>query len=46
MLQQGCPAMEMDRAQRLLPALANGGVVFLYSPLAEDWLSDGPWIAP
>lgn len=43
---EGCPAMEMDRAQRILPELANGGVVFLYSPLAEDWLSTGPWVAP
>jgi hypothetical protein len=43
---EGCPAMEMDRAQRLLPELANGGVVLLYSPLAEDWLSEGPWVAP
>ncbi len=43
---EGCPAMEMDRAERLLPALANGGVVFLYSPLAGDWLSEGPWVAP
>ena len=42
---EGCPAMELDRAQRLLPELANGGVVFLYSPLAEDWLSEGPWVA-
>ncbi len=43
---EGCPAMEMDRAQRLLPELADGGVVFLYSPLAEDWLGEGPWVAP
>ncbi|MDH3206190.1 MAG: murein L,D-transpeptidase catalytic domain family protein [Gemmatimonadota bacterium] len=42
---EGCPAMELDRAERLLPALANGGVVFLYSPLAEEWLSEGPWVA-
>jgi hypothetical protein len=43
---EGCPAMEMDRAQRLLPELANGGAVFLYSPLEEEWLSEGPWAAP
>jgi hypothetical protein len=43
---EGCPAMEMERAQRLLPELANGGVVFLYSPLADEWLSEGPWAAP
>ena len=42
---EGCPAMELDRAERLLPVLANGGVVFLYSPLAQEWLSEGPWVA-
>lgn len=42
---EGCPAMEMSRAERLLPLLADGGVVLLYSPLAVDWLSTGPWVA-
>jgi hypothetical protein len=42
---EGCPAMEMERAERLLPLLADGGVVFLYSPLADEWLSAGPWVA-
>ncbi|HSK19455.1 MAG TPA: murein L,D-transpeptidase catalytic domain family protein [Longimicrobiales bacterium] len=41
---EGCPAMEMKRAQRLLPMIANGGVVFIYSPKASDWLSRDPWI--
>jgi len=29
---EGCPAMEPDRAQRVLPALANGAMVFLFAP--------------
>lgn len=29
---EGCPAMEQDRAQRVLPELANGGMVYLFSP--------------
>ena len=41
---QGCPAMEMERAERLLPMLANGGVVFLYSPRDARWLTEDPWI--
>jgi hypothetical protein len=41
---QGCPAMEEARAQRLLPKIANGGVVFLYSPNDSRWLRGDPWI--
>ena len=41
---QGCPAMEQDRARRLLPKLANGGLVFLFSPRHGDWLREGPWV--
>ena len=41
---EGCPAMEMKRAQRLLPMIANGGVVFIYSPNASGWLESDPWI--
>ena len=40
----GCPAMEPARAQRLLPKLADGGMVFLFAP-DSDWLSKDPWIA-
>lgn len=29
---EGCPAMEEQRAERVLPELANGGMVFLFSP--------------
>jgi hypothetical protein len=39
---QGCPAMEPDRARRLLPKLADGGVVFLFAP-DSDWMSRDPW---
>jgi hypothetical protein len=42
---QGCPAMEQARARRLLPKLAGGGLVFLFSPRHEDWLREGPWVA-
>src|SRR5437763_10659620 len=32
---EGCPAMEEQRAKRLLPKLANGGLVFLFAPDAK-----------
>lgn len=41
---EGCPAMEMDRAKRLLPMIANGGVVFIYSPNDRNWLRNDPWL--
>lgn len=41
---EGCPAMEPSRAERLLPKLANGGMVFLYAP-NQKWLAGDPWIA-
>jgi hypothetical protein len=41
---EGCPAMEPERAERLLPLLANGGVVILYSPNDERWLREEPWV--
>jgi hypothetical protein len=40
----GCPAMEPERAQRLLPKLADGGMVFLFAP-DTDWLAKDQWIA-
>ena len=40
---QGCPAMERDRAQRLLPKLANGSVVFLFAP-NSDWMARDQWV--
>lgn len=41
---EGCPAIEPERAERLLPQLANGGMVFLFAP-DENWLSSDPWLA-
>jgi len=41
---EGCPAMEPERAERLLPMIANGGVVFIYSPNDDQWLREGPWV--
>lgn len=40
---EGCPAMEQPRAKRLLPMIANGGVVFIFSPRDEQWLNEAPW---
>lgn len=40
---EGCPAMEPTRAQRLLPKLADGGMVFLFAP-DENWLASDPWL--
>lgn len=40
---QGCPAMETDRAERLLPQLADGGMVFLFAPDA-NWMANDPWV--
>jgi hypothetical protein len=41
---EGCPAMEQERAQRLLPEIADGGLVFLFAPV-ERWMADDPWVA-
>lgn len=41
---EGCPAMEPARAQRLLPKLADGSMVFLYAP-NKSWLTGDPWLA-
>jgi hypothetical protein len=40
---EGCPALEEDRARRLLPRIANGGLVYLFSPHDEGWLREDPW---
>lgn len=40
---EGCPAMEQSRADRLLPKIANGGLVFLFSPLDRTWMQEDPW---
>ena len=41
---EGCPAVEPGRAQRLLPKIANGAMVFLFAPDA-DWMSRDPWLS-
>ena len=41
---EGCPAMEQERARRVLPELADGGMVFLFAP-DQKWMTDDPWIA-
>ncbi|MEP6491863.1 MAG: murein L,D-transpeptidase catalytic domain-containing protein [bacterium] len=41
---EGCPAMEPTRAQRLLPKLAEGGMVFLFAP-NSNWMNSDPWLA-
>jgi hypothetical protein len=41
---EGCPAMEQHRANRLLPMIANGGIVFIFSPNHPRWLREDPWI--
>lgn len=41
---EGCPAVELDRAARILPLLADGGVVFVYSPNDAEWLEADPWL--
>lgn len=40
---EGCPAMEQQRARRLIPLLANGALVFLFSARDSDWLANAPW---
>ncbi|MEJ7760608.1 MAG: murein L,D-transpeptidase catalytic domain-containing protein [Gemmatimonadaceae bacterium] len=40
---EGCPAMEQFRAQKLLPVLANGAMVFLFAP-DEEWLESDRWV--
>jgi hypothetical protein len=40
---EGCPAMEPDRAETLIPQIANGGMVFLFSPLDSTWMEEDPW---
>ena len=40
---EGCPAMEPARAQRLLPEIADGAMVFLFAP-NDKWLENEQWI--
>jgi hypothetical protein len=40
---EGCPAMAQARAKRLLPKLADGGMVFLFAP-DSGWLAADQWL--
>jgi L,D-transpeptidase catalytic domain len=40
---EGCPAVDQARARKLLPQIANGGLVFLFSPLDRTWMRQDPW---
>jgi len=40
---EGCPAMEQSRARTLIPKLANGGLVYLFSPRDSQWMEKEPW---
>jgi hypothetical protein len=40
---EGCPAMEQERARRLIPKLAGGGMVFLFAP-KPSWMTADPWV--
>lgn len=41
---EGCPAVEESRAQRLIPRISNGSLVFLFSPRDVTWMSEDPWL--
>jgi len=36
--------MEQSRAQRVLPELAGGGMVFLFAP-DQQWMNSDPWVS-
>jgi hypothetical protein len=40
---EGCPAMELELAQELIPRIANGGLVFHFSPYDTRWMREDPW---
>jgi hypothetical protein len=41
---EGCPAVDQQRARKLLPQLANGALVFLFAP-DEGWMENDPWLS-
>lgn len=41
---EGCPAMEPERAERLLPLISDGSLVFLFSPEDQEWMEMEPWV--
>ena len=40
---EGCPAMDQERARKLIPMIADGGLVFLFAP-NDRWLQNDPWV--
>jgi hypothetical protein len=40
---ESCPAMEPRLAEKLVPKLANGGLVFHFSPVDARWMRKDPW---
>lgn len=40
---EGCPAVEPGLAEELIPRIADGGLVFHFSPLDRRWLREDPW---
>ena len=40
---EGCPAVELTRARKLIPRIANGGMVFLFSPRDQTWMAEDRW---
>jgi hypothetical protein len=40
---EGCPAMEPNLAEALIPHIAEGGLVFHFSPLDHRWMREDPW---
>ncbi len=45
-LSEGCPAMEQHLAEKLIPQIAEGGMVFHFSPRDQTWLREDPWLLP
>jgi hypothetical protein len=41
---EGCPAMEQHRAHSLIPLLAGGAVVFVFSSNDAAWRNGDPWV--
>ncbi len=40
---EGCPAVDPEIAEDLIPRIADGGLVFHFSPLDARWLREDPW---
>jgi len=41
---EGCPAMREELARELIPRIANGGIVFHFSPYDPSWMRSEPWV--